>query len=155
MARFINPFTDVGFKTIFGQEVSKELIIDFLNDLLEGEKSIKDIRFLDKELLPELDGDRGTIYDIYCITEQGEYFIVEMQNIRQAYFADRALYYLAQAVARQGKRGGRWLFDLKAVYGVFFINFNLRDTPAKLRVDIVLADREHMNNSVINCVLYL
>ena len=51
MARFINPFTDVGFKRIFGQEINKDLLIDFLNGLLEGEKHIVDIRFLDKEVL--------------------------------------------------------------------------------------------------------
>ncbi len=68
MGRFINPFTDVGFKRIFGQSVHKDLLIDFLNNLLEGEKQIKDISFLDKELLPEFQGDRGTIYDIYCTT---------------------------------------------------------------------------------------
>ena len=56
MGKFINPFTDVGFKKIFGQEVSKDLLIDFLNDLLVGERSIKDITFLDKELLPEYMG---------------------------------------------------------------------------------------------------
>lgn len=50
MARFINPFTDVGFKRIFGQAIHKELLIDFLNDLLVGEKRITDITFLDKEL---------------------------------------------------------------------------------------------------------
>lgn len=38
MARFINPFTDVGFKRIFGQEISKPLILDFLNSLLTGEE---------------------------------------------------------------------------------------------------------------------
>ena len=64
MGKFINPFTDVGFKKIFGQEVSKDLLIDFLNDLLVGERSIKDITFLDKELLPEYMGDRGVIYEI-------------------------------------------------------------------------------------------
>ena len=52
MGKFINPFTDVGFKLIFGQEINKDLLIDFLNSLLEGERHIKDIRFLDKELLP-------------------------------------------------------------------------------------------------------
>ena len=78
MGKFINPFTDVGFKKIFGQEVSKDLLIDFLNDLLVGERSIKDITFLDKELLPEYMGDRGVIYDIYCTTEAGEHIIVEM-----------------------------------------------------------------------------
>ena len=71
MGKFINPFTDVGFKKIFGQEVSKDLLIDFLNDLLVGERSIKDITFLDKELLPEYMGDRGVIYDTIAPRRQG------------------------------------------------------------------------------------
>lgn len=89
MARFINPFTDVGFKRIFGQAIHKELLIDFLNDLLIGEKRITDITFLDKELLPDFSGDRGVIYDIYCTNEDGEQFIVEMQNREQTFFRER------------------------------------------------------------------
>lgn len=99
MAHFINPFTDIGFKKIFGQEVSKDLLIDFLNDLLKDEKNICDIRFLDKELLPEFMGDRGVIYDIHCITESGEQFIVEMQNRQQVNFRERALYYLSRTIS--------------------------------------------------------
>ena len=45
MGKFINPFTDVGFKKIFGQEITKDLLIDFLNGLLVNEKSITDITF--------------------------------------------------------------------------------------------------------------
>lgn len=52
MARFIDPAYDTAFKLIFGQENSKDLLLDFLNDLLEGEKKIRDIRFLDKERKP-------------------------------------------------------------------------------------------------------
>ena len=50
MGQFVNPFTDIGFKRIFGQEISKPLIIDFLNNLLEGERKITDLSFLDKEI---------------------------------------------------------------------------------------------------------
>ena len=142
MARFINPFTDIGFKRIFGQEVSKDLLIDFLNDLLEGERKIMDIQFLDKELLPEFEGDRGVIYDIYCTAENGDHFIVEMQNKQQINFKERSLFYLSHAIARQGEKGAEWMFNLKAVYGVFFMNFALKDAPRKLRTDIVLADRD-------------
>jgi len=142
MARFINPFTDTGFKRIFGQEVSKDLLIDFLNDLLVNEKQIKDITFLDKELLPEFMGDRGVIYDIYCTTEADEHIIVEMQNRQQANFRERALFYLSHTITRQGERGSDWQFDLKAVYGVFFMNFRLEDMPHKLRTDVILADRD-------------
>ena len=55
MPKFINPFTDVGFKLIFGQEINKAMLIDFLNALLEGERKVKDIRFLDKEQVPRGD----------------------------------------------------------------------------------------------------
>lgn len=51
--KFLNPFTDVGFKRIFGQEINKDLLSDFLNSLLEGEKRVGDVRFWDKELLPD------------------------------------------------------------------------------------------------------
>lgn len=142
MTKFINPFTDMGFKKIFGQEVTKDLLIDFLNDLLVDEKHIKDITFLDKEILPEYMGDRGVIYDIYCTAENGEQFIVEMQNKQHVHFHERALYYLSKTVARQGEKGAEWKFDLKAVYGVFFMNFRLANLPHKLRTDIVLADRD-------------
>lgn len=142
MPHFINPFTDVGFKKIFGQEVTKDLLIDFLNDLLVDEKEIRDIKFLDKELMPEYMGDRGVIYDIYCTTENGEEFIVEMQNRQQVNFRERALYYLSRTISRQGERGTDWKFNLKAVYGVFFMNFRLDNMPHRLRTDIILADRE-------------
>ena len=105
MTKFINPFTDVGFKRIFGQEINKDLLIDFLNSLLVGERHIHDIQFLDKEILGESVADRNCIYDIYCTDENGEQFIVEMQNRRQAYFRERAVYYLARAISRQGERG--------------------------------------------------
>lgn len=142
MSKFINPFTDVGFKRIFGQEINKDLLIDFLNALLEGERQVKDIQFLDKELLPVYEKDRGLIYDVYCTDEKGEQFIVEMQNKEHVNFRERTLYYLSQAISRQGEQGAEWKFSLKAVYGVFFLNFSLTDLPHKLRTDIVLADRD-------------
>ena len=142
MARFINPFTDVGFKRIFGQEINKDLLIDFLNSLLAGEKHIMDIRFLDKELLGNTVEDRSCIYDVYCTNQDGEQFIVEMQNRSQQNFRERALFYLSQAIARQGERGAAWRFELKAVYGIFFMNFRLDSMADKLRTDVVLADRD-------------
>ena len=76
MGRFINPFTDFGFKFLFGREVEKELLIDFLNDLLVGEHVITDIQFLNSEQQPEVKTERGLIYDIYCVTDTGERIIV-------------------------------------------------------------------------------
>ena len=128
MGRFINPFTDMGFKRIFGQEVNKNLLIDFLNDLLEGEKRIIDITFLDKEQLGTSVDDRSCIYDIYCENENGERFIVEIQNRGHRNFKERAIYYLSRAIANQGQKGPSWMFDLKAVYGK--MRFIFLDLPA-------------------------
>lgn len=141
MGKFINPFTDYGFKKIFGQEISKDLLIDFLNDLLRGERVITDLTFLNNEQLPEYDEGRGLIYDIYCCTDTGEKIIVEMQNKSQVHFKERALYYLSNAIVQQGEKGNEWKFHIKAVYGVFFMNF-LFNSNVKLRTDVILADRD-------------
>ena len=80
MGKFINPFTDFGFHRIFGQEVHKELLIDFLNELLKGERHIIDITFQNPILQPETIEDRGVIFDIHCRDDKGGLFVVEMQN---------------------------------------------------------------------------
>jgi len=74
--------------------------------------------------------------------DNGDHIIVEMQNRPQVNFRERALFYLSHAIARQGEQGSAWQFGLKAVYGVFFMNFRLGDSPGKLRTDIMLADRD-------------
>ncbi len=142
MARFINPFTDIGFKLIFGQKVSKPLIIDFLNSLMEGEEHIEDITFLDKEQPALYEDDRSLVYDIYCRTGGGRNIIVEMQNKSQPYFKNRSVYYISEAIARQGERGSAWRYDIDAVYLVAFLNFCPMDFEAKFRTDVVLADRQ-------------
>ena len=100
MGKYINPFTDIGFKMLFGQELSKPLLIDFLNNLLKGERKIKNITFLDKELPAEFEDDRSLIYDILCETDEEEKIIVEMQNRGQTYFKKRSIYYVAEAISR-------------------------------------------------------
>ena len=140
MGKFINPFTDVGFKRIFGQEVSKPVLIAFLNMLLEGERSIVDVRYLDKEQLGLSGGDRSLIYDIFCETENGEHIIVEMQNKYQPYFKKRSIYYLSRSIVEQGERGNEWNYDIKAVYLVAFLNFKLSDISDEFRTDVALMD---------------
>ena len=142
MGKFINPFTDVGFKIIFGQEFSKERLLDFLNTLLVGERSITDLKFLDKEQPAVYDGDRSPIYDILCETVSGEKIIVEMQNREHPNFRERMLYYASESIARQGEKGTGWGYDVKAVYVVAFTNFALTGYAGQLRIDVSLTDRE-------------
>ncbi len=142
MARFINPFTDIGFKRIFGQEISKPLILDFLNSLLAGEEHITNITFLDKEQPALFEDDRSLIYDIYCETDKNENIIVEMQNKSQPYFKNRSVYYVSEAIARQGEKGADWQYKIDAVYLVAFLNFCPMDFDKQFRTDVGLIDKK-------------
>ena len=140
MGKFINPFTDYGFKKIFGQDFNKDFLIDFLNVLLEGERHIVDINYVDKELLPAVKSERGIIYDVFCTTDTGDHIIVEMQNRIQAHFEDRALFYLSGDIHRQGARGD-WDYSLVPVYGIYFMNWEFQEgNKGKLRTDVGLTD---------------
>ena len=143
MGKYINPFTDIGFKRIFGQDVSKPLLIDFLNNLLEGERHIVDLTLLDKEQLAEYANDRSLIYDIYCETDTGEKIVVEMQNRTQPYFKRRSIFYAAQALSRQGERGLAWHYDVKSVYLIAFLNFKQTDIGTDFRTDVAMMNMKN------------
>ena len=140
MARFIDPRVDWAFKRIFGSEDTKECLITFLNGLFEDELVIKDVTFAKTEKLGLRPDDRGVVFDVYCVTNEGKHIIVEMQKKEQEYFADRALYYTARAIVQQGIRG-IWDYHLAPVYTVCFMDF-VSSSPIlkKFRTDLVLTD---------------
>jgi predicted transposase/invertase (TIGR01784 family) len=124
-AKYINPFTDFGFKKLFGEEASKPMLIDFLNSLLP-ESNIIDLAFKDKEQLGQTDQDRKVIYDIYCENDKGEKFIVELQKAKQKYFKDRTIYYSTFPIREQAEKG-EWNYQLKAVYCIGILDFTFDD----------------------------
>ena len=148
MGRYINPFTDWGFKRLFGQEFSKDLLINFLNDLFEGEFQIKDVTFKDKELPGDTDDLRGCIFDIYCVTDDDKHFIVEMQNRWVPFFVNRSIYYASKAFVAQRKKfdeaGVRTavLYQFVPVYVVCIMNFMPREHEVtKFRTDVALREK--------------
>ena len=156
MARFIDPRVDWAFKRIFGSEDTKECLITFLNGLFEDELVIKDVTFAKTEKLGLRPDDRGVVFDVYCVTNEGKHVIVEMQKKEQEYFADRALYYTARAIVQQGVRG-IWDYHLAPVYTVCFMDFVL-DSPIlkKFRTDLVLTDLQtHQRVSDRMRIVYL
>ena len=155
MGRYINPFTDWGFKRLFGQEFSKDLLINFLNDLFEGEFQIKDVTFKDKEQLGDSNDLRGCIFDIYCVTDDDKHVIVEMQNRWVPFFVNRSIYYASKAFVAQRKKfdeaGVRTavLYQFVPVYVVCIMNFMPREHEVtKFRADVAL--REKSSDSVFS-----
>lgn len=134
MSKFVDPFTDTGFKIIFGKEnKSNEILMAFLNDLFAGQpefEPITSLRYLNNERSREYVDDRYIIYDVICETQSGHRFIVEMQRQPQPYFFARSVYYMSRAIYEQGLRGlqkekDNWEYRLIPVIGVFFCDFHV------------------------------
>ena len=126
--RYINPYTDFGFKKLFGTELNKDLLISFLNALFAGsKKEIQDVQYLNSEHLGDGYGDRRAVFDVYCKTEDGGRFIVEMQRADQEFFKDRSLYYSTFAIREQAPKGKDWDYELEDVYTIGVLNFKFPD----------------------------
>ena len=125
--RYISLLTDFGFKRIFGTTPNKDLLINFLNSLFEGFQVIKDVKYLNSEHVGDVYAERKAIFDVYCENENGEKFIVEMQNAYQKYFKDRSLFYSTFPIREQATKGAEWNFKLEHVYTVALLNFDLKE----------------------------
>lgn len=143
--RYISLLTDFGFKRIFGTDPNKDLLIDFLNSLFDGEQVVKDVTYLNSEHVGDVHSERKAIFDVYCENEKGEKFIVEMQNASQQYFKDRSLYYATFPIREQAQKGGLWNYELKHVYVVALLNYDMTESSfAKdtINHDIGLLDKQ-------------
>jgi len=141
--KYIDPFTDFGFKKLFGEECNKDLLLDFLNELLhQKEGKIVSLSYLKSEHLGRSEEDRKAIFDLHCENEKGEKFIVEMQKTKQNFFKDRALYYSTFPIVEQAISGD-WNYELKAVYTVAILDFVFeedKNDKDKYRYDVMLTD---------------
>ena len=126
--KYINPYTDFGFKKLFGTEMNKDLLISFLNALFMGHQNIKEVKYLPTEHFGVYGDSRRAIFDVYCEDENGGKFIVEMQNVYQQFFkpailqrSQRVLFHISYSGTSKGWRrmglqpeGGlyRWCAEL-------------------------------------------
>jgi len=124
--KYVNPLTDFGFKKLFGSEPNKELLIDFLNQVLPEKHQIENLTYARNEQLGLAELDRKAIFDLYCVSKTGERFIVELQKAKQNFFKDRSVYYASFPIQEQAKRGD-WNYKLNAVYTVGILDFVFDD----------------------------
>ncbi len=141
--RYINPYTDFGFKRLFGTIANKSLLIDFLNCLVLPQHRIADLVFRSNEGLPTSTSERRAIFDLRCVSETGEHFIVEMQKAKFQFFKDRALFYATFPIKNQAERGD-WSFKLEPVYFVAILDFlyDESEEKAKFLREVQLRDQD-------------
>ncbi len=142
MSTYINPFTDFGFKKLFGQESALPRLKSFIEDALELARPIQDLHFLSPEQLGSTDDERKAVYDIYCTADDGSHFIVELQRAKQRFFKDRTVFYASFPIRAQAKKGD-WNYQLEPVYCLGILDFSFSDTdPMRWHHIVQLKDQE-------------
>lgn len=134
--KYLNLFTDYGFKKLFGEEDSKEQLIAFLNTLLPEKHRIQSLSFTYNEKLGHTQIDRRAVFDLNCVSQSGEHFIVELQKAKQNFFKDRTVFYATFPIQQQAEQGD-WNFKLNAVYTIGILDFEFDDDKAAGSKDVI------------------
>lgn len=142
--KYVNPFTDFGFKKLFGTEPNKEFLISFLNTLLPEEHQIESLTYSTQEKLGFGIVDRRAIFDLFCIAKNGTTFIVEVQKAKQDFFKDRSVFYATFPIQDQAKKG-IWNFELTHVYTIGILDFIFDETKENTDVLTTVKLKNHKN----------
>lgn len=167
---YANPLCDFMFKRLFGSEANKDILIEFLNIVLE-DSDIVGVDFIPTEHHGLTEEDRKVIFDIECKCKDGKKFIIEVQKGYQKHFRERALYYTTYPINEQGRYARdiyfkkaaqgdadaefRWDYNLKPVTVVAILNFrfeHVRGWPAD-RYHSSYRLREDVSDEVMTDVL--
>ena len=149
--RYINPYTDYGFKYLFGTEPNKENTLELVNALLQGREHIRSLTLIPTEQLGDTQDDRRSVFDVYCENEQGDKIIIEMQKADQQWFKDRSVYYSSFPIRQQGEKG-QWRFGLKAVYTIGILDFVFDEDKDKSWEEKIFSRDEIFDGKTIHVI---
>ena len=122
--RFLNPKTDFAFKKIFGSDTSRDILLSFLNAVLNLEHPylIQEVEILDPYLAPKIKGMKDTFLDVRVRDENGRSYVVEMQVLNVPGFEKRILYNACKAYVNQLGRGEDYT-ELSEVIAITITDF--------------------------------
>lgn len=120
---YFSPTTDFGFKKLFGEEANKDLLMDFLNSMLPKDYQCVSLTLKQTEQIPDWEDDRKAIFDILCVNQKGEQFIIEMQKAKITHFIDRTIFYVTFPIQNQAPKG-KWNFELKRIFVISILDYN-------------------------------
>ncbi|MEA3228037.1 MAG: Rpn family recombination-promoting nuclease/putative transposase, partial [Campylobacterota bacterium] len=137
--KFADPKNDLAFKKIFGNENKKEILISFLNSVLDfkEKKAIVEVTLDNPYQLPDIKELKETILDIKATNKNGDKFIVEMQKKDLSNFAKRSLYYTSKAYLSQIDKGED-VSKLKKVYYIAILNFNMFENRSYISRHLII-----------------
>ena len=138
--KYADLLDDDVFKLVFGRESSKDVMIEFLNQVIPDRKII-DLEFVDKEMHHVDRSRKDSIYDMFCKTDDGSRIVVEVQRRKQANFAERAIYYSTFSIANQVSAGAG-CYDFYPVYVISILNFGFKPSGSKVKSEFRLYETD-------------
>ncbi|CAO5682169.1 MAG: hypothetical protein HEEMFOPI_01612 [Holosporales bacterium] len=141
--KYLDPKNDYAFKRIFGQEKNKDILIHFLNAVVNFKEGLPvvDITYLKPVQDPEISSQKTSIVDILCKDEKGNQYVVEMQVAREKGFVKRAQYYAAKAYCNQADSGSEYQ-DLKEVIFIAITQFEMFPDKEDYKSDHIILDKK-------------
>ena len=146
LSKFLDPKNDVAFKKIFGSEKHKDILIHFINDVLElkDNNQIDEVEFLSTIQDAEIASKKQSIVDVLCRDKNGVQIIVEMQVAPTKGFEKRAQYYAAKAYSRQlnkGQEADGLYENLKAVIFIAIADYIVFPDKTEFKSEHVILDK--------------
>ncbi|MCU0470774.1 MAG: Rpn family recombination-promoting nuclease/putative transposase [Arcicella sp.] len=114
--RFISILSDYGFKATFGNETDTTFLKKALQTLIDSPIVIEEVRFMKNELTAITIDSRSGIYDIACVDENDNHFIVEMQLSEYPEFIQRMKFYALHRFNTLVKKGEYRFENLPKIY---------------------------------------
>jgi predicted transposase/invertase (TIGR01784 family) len=140
LCKFLDPKNDIAFKKIFGSEKNKDILIHFLNDILNPQDKIIDLEFLSTIQDPEIASKKQSIVDVLCRDSKGVQIIIEMQVAQTKGFEKRAQYYAAKAYSGQADKGGKY-YSLKEIIFIAIADCVLFPDKKEYKSDHIILDK--------------
>lgn len=149
LCKFLDPKNDVAFRKIFGTEKNKDILIHFLNDVIDFGTGVKiqDVTFLKTIQDPEIRANKTSIVDILCKDQKGNRYIVEMQVAQEKGFEKRAQYYASKAYTSQMHTKGKY-HTLKAVIFLAIADYIMFPKKKDYKSDHVILDKKSHENDL-------
>jgi predicted transposase/invertase (TIGR01784 family) len=146
MQKYLDPKNDVAFKRLFGTEKNKEILVNFLNDVLCRSNIIEEVEFLPTINIPDSAEQRVSIVDVMCRDKAGAKFIIEMQVVSTLEYLKRAQYYAARAYVGQRTKEVKYK-DLKEVIFLAICNQTiLPEHEHYISYHVMLEQSTHKNH---------
>lgn len=114
--RFISILSDYGFKATFGNEADTTFLKKALQALIDSPVPIKSVEFVKNDISAITIDSRSGIYDVACIDENDNHFIVEMQLSEYPEFIQRMKFYALHRFNTLVKKGEYKFENLPKIY---------------------------------------